>query len=360
MKIVAFTKYSYEGPSSRYRFYNYKKCLEKNGIELDIKPLFKKEYFLSKNRLKKSLIALKSYLKRIKDIFVIAKIKKYDLVLIEYELFPYFPPIFEKMLHNKNIKYIVDYDDAIFHKYDMHKSFILRSLLKNKIPKVIKNATKVICCNNYLKNFAFKYNKNIEILHTVVLLDKYIEKQKKFIKQENSSFIIGWIGSKSTSIYILDIIKDLNKILSKYKDIKLHLVGFDKSLLKESKQIKIIKWDEKSEVDEILKFDIGIMPLRNEPWSKGKCGFKIIQYMSCKKPVVASPVGINCEIVENGKNGYLASSNEWFNILERLYLERDQNIKMGNQGFKKVLHDFNYNKNCEKYTLIIKELLCAQ
>jgi len=356
MKVIAFTKYSYEGPSSRYRFYNYQKCFKKENINIEILPLFEKEYFKSNHKISKLFIVTKSYIKRFIQLI---KIKKTDLVLIEYELFPYFPAFFERLLKKRGIKYIVDYDDAIFHKYDLSINVLVRKMLSNKIPKVMKNASKVICCNNYLKDFALQYNKNIEILHTVVLLDKYIQKQKNFIKKNEGDFIIGWIGSKSTSIYIMDILTDLEKLLSKYSYIKLHLVGFNRALLKESKQIRIIEWSEESEIDEILRFDVGIMPLRNESWSKGKCGFKLIQYMSCKKPVVASPVGINSDIVENGKNGFLVEDN-WFEILEKMYLNKETIYKMGEKSFEKVLKDFNYNIHCDKYIKLIKEIICVE
>ena len=120
MKILSFSKYSYEGPSSRYRVYNYQQCFSKQNIDMKIKPLFDKTYFTAPNKLIKLFVVFFAYFKRL--IFICQVLifrKKYDLLLVEYELFPYFPVLFEYLLHKRGIKYIVDYDDAIFHKYDM-------------------------------------------------------------------------------------------------------------------------------------------------------------------------------------------------------------------------------------------------
>jgi hypothetical protein len=185
MKILALTKYSYEGPSSRYRFYNYRKCFQENGIDMTIKPFFSKSYFTTTNKIKKIFIVLFSYFSRF---FLLLNIllfkKKYKLILIEYELFPYFPAIFEYFLKKRAINYIVDYDDAIFHKYDMNQNKIIQTLLKNKIAKVIKNASYVIACNKYLEDYIKEYNQNIFRLPTVVLLEKYMEEIKKFKKKK--------------------------------------------------------------------------------------------------------------------------------------------------------------------------------
>jgi len=360
MNILVFTKYSYDGPSSRYRFYNYKDCFKKEGIELTINPLFTKKYFLAKGKMQKALIVLKAYIIRLFQLIKLLVFKDYGIVLIEYELFPYFPAILEYLLKKRGIKYFVDYDDAIFHKYDLSNNLAIKLFLKNKIFKVMQYATKVIVCNDYLKSYAIKYNKNLLQLTTVVLLDRYKLEMENFKKSSNK-FVIGWIGSRTTSVYILEILPAIEKIVLKYKDIEFNLIGFDKSLLSEDElskyHINIIDWYEDSEVKNILEFDVGIMPLHNDAWSKGKCGFKLVQYMSCKKPLIASPVGINCSIIEDGLNGFLVESvDEWFNAFEKLYLNRDLRDNMSKLNFLKVEEEFSYNKNCKKYIDAIKSI----
>ncbi len=360
MKILAFTKYSYEGPSSRYRFYNYQECFSKQNIEMIISPLFSKIYFNTSNKIIKALIVLLSYVKRfalVCQIFIFKK--KYDLVLIEYELFPYFPAWFECLLNKRGIKYIVDYDDAIFHKYDMSNNIFIKEFLTNKIAKVMEYADHVIVCNAYLEAYAKKYNEHTFRLPTVVLLDKYKNEMGTFQKKEKD-FVIGWVGSRTTSMYILEILPAIKKFIEKYENIRFDLVGFDRTLLSDEDVIKyhlnIIDWTEEKEIENILNFDVGIMPLHDDPWSKGKCGFKLVQYMSCKKPVIASPVGMNCTLVQNDQNGFLADTiDEWFSAFEILYLDENLREKMAENNFLKIEIEYNNEKNCKKYVKLLQE-----
>ena len=362
MNILALTKYSYEGPSSRYRFYNYQECFKKQGIDMTIVPLFSRSYFTTTSKIDKIFVVLRAYLARF---FLLVRLllfkNSYDLILIEYELFPYFPAFFEYLLHKRGIKYIVDYDDAIFHKYDMNSNKIIHSLLKNKIAKVITLAKHVIVCNAYLETYARKYNPNIMRLPTVVLLERYMQQMRNFQKDEDAPFVIGWIGSRTTSVYILEILPAIQKFVDTYQHVRFDLVGFDKQLLSEDEvrrhHIRIIPWAEEQEIENILTFDVGIMPLRDDPWSRGKCGFKLVQYMSCKKPVVASPVGVNVDIVEEGVNGFLVKTlDEWYEAFEKLYLDKSLREKMAAENFAKIERLYSHEKNCQEYSDAIKIL----
>ena len=171
LAILAFTKYPYEGASSRYRFYNYQTYFSEQSIEMTIEPFFPKLYFKMPSKTQKLFIVLYAYLKRfilLLDLLIYKN--KYEVVLIEYELFPYFPAWFECLLHKRGIRYIVDYDDAIFHKYDMSSNRLIKYVLKNKIAKVMGYADSVIVCNTYLETYAKKYNAHTLRLPTVVLL----------------------------------------------------------------------------------------------------------------------------------------------------------------------------------------------
>lgn len=360
MRIVAFTKYPYEGPSSRYRFYNYRDCFMKAGIDMKIAPFFSSAYFSKKSKMTKTVGVAVSYFRRLMQLLaLVAAPRRYSLVLVEYELFPYLPAFFEWLLHKRGIVYIADYDDAVFHRYDRHRSGVVRRLLGGKIARVMEMAGTVIVCNAYLERYARQHNAKTLRLPTVVLLDRYRQAMKEYRAPEKKPFTIGWIGSKSTSVYLLDILPAVEAFASRY-DAVFNFVGFDDSVLPEGVKsrcrINAIPWSEETEIKEILNFDIGIMPLRSDPWSQGKCGFKLVQYMSCKKPVIASPVGINTSLVEDGVNGYLAETpEEWLKAFEALYRDENLRKKMSDANDAKMLDEYNHAKNCKMYIRLIHE-----
>jgi glycosyltransferase involved in cell wall biosynthesis len=359
MKVLFLTKYEYLGASSRYRTLQYLPFLKKIGIEFKVSPLFSDDYIKYKYKYGKSnkFIVLKNILNRIKTILF--DIYKYDLVVIEKELIPYFPPIFEYYLKLIRKPYIVDYDDAIWHNYDKNKNVIIRFLLKNKIKTVMRLSKTVIAGSEYIVNYAKKSGaKKIVKIPTVIDLNKYICEGNENTKLKNNKFIIGWIGSPSTSKYILNINKILSEFTSKYNTI-VHLIGFDKRLEnKLSFSYRIIDWSEDTEIKEICKFDVGIMPLIDGYFERGKCGFKLIQYMGCKKPVIASPIGENNIIVEHGKNGFLASnSKDWFEYLKILLNHPQKRKILGKNGFLKVKEKYSLKKAKEKYISLIIETI---
>lgn len=353
MKILFLTKHEYMGASSRYRTLQYLPYVKEKNIDFDVKPLFSDEYLRYKYKYGKEnkIITLKRILSRIKTILFDAI--KYDILVIEKELIPYTPPLLEYYLNLRKIPYIVDYDDAVWHNYDMHKNKLVRFLFTNKIKYVMKNAQCVIAGSEYIVNYAKQANaSNIVKIPTVIDLEKYIcnEVEKK------NTFIIGWIGSPSSSKYILEINTLLKKFTDNYNAV-VHLVGFDKKLAEQLLfNHKIIDWSEESEVKEINYFDVGIMPLPNTPFERGKCGFKLIQYMGCKKPVIASPVGENKIIVENNINGFLVNNEkEWLIALEKLYNSNELCKSMGENAYMKIKNFYSLDIAKKQYVNTIKE-----
>jgi len=251
---------------------------------------------------------------------------------IEKELFPWLPSWCEMFIACLGIPYIVDYDDAIFHNYDTHSNILVRKLLGNKIDAVMRNAAAVIAGNEYLMAHAKKAGaRRVEYLPTVIDLERYSVKDNT----ENSIFTIGWIGSPATVKY-LEMIRSVLSEWDKKNNARLVIIGAD-SFKSDNMRVEHHPWSQDSEVLEIQKLDAGIMPLPDNLWEKGKCGYKLIQYMACGKPVIASPVGVNSEIVEHGVNGFLAShEKEWLDTLNFLYANPEKRYEMGKSGRNKV------------------------
>lgn len=326
LNVLFLTKYDQSGASSRYRTYQYLPFL--NCINCTVSPLLRKQY-LEKSYANEHVFnaseIVKSFFRRLNSLFYASN---YDLLIIEYEIFPYFPPVFEKWLTWKNIPYIVDYDDALFHQYDHHKNFLVRYMLKNKISKVMKFSSQVIVGNSYLANYAKKSGaQKIITIPTVVNLKNYALSQSYCKKKK---FTIVWIGSPSTSPYLLEVLPALQALKQRH-DYCLRLIGAGKIDLPEI-DVEWLSWQQDKEVEYLSQCHVGIMPLPDTPWTRGKCGFKLIQYMACRLPVVASPVGINQRIVK-GNNGYLASEpEEWLVAFEQLIKNPIKGVLKGEQG----------------------------
>jgi len=236
----------------------------------------------------------------------------------------------------------------------LNKNYFIRKLLENKIPDVFKNAKAIICGSHYLFNFATKYNNNVHLLPTVIQNKKYNCTEEKI---DNSKFIIGWIGSKSTSKYVVEILPALINFLNSKDNVYLHLIGFYKKLQYKMNHPKIqfIEWDESTEIKELCKFSVGIMPLPDTPWTRGKCGFKLIQYMALGLPVICSPVGENKKIVVNRVNGLFAISNDnWVQAFETLYVDSKLRKSMGEKNKAYVSMNYSLASTSKKYLEIIK------
>jgi glycosyltransferase involved in cell wall biosynthesis len=349
MKVIVYTRYSRNGASSRLRFYNYRDIMLDYNIVLEMSPLFDDFYLknLYEGKKKNYFRVFVSYFRRIVSLF---SVKEYDLILIEKELFPNLPGIFESLLYWLDKPFIVDYDDAIYHHYDNNKNFFLR-LLSKKIDKVMAKSILVICGNNYIEEHAKKSSaRKTLLLPTVIDLKRY-----KIIKSTpNKKLIIGWIGTPST-VHCLEIIRNtLEKLCINY-DFKLHVIGgnFESNLF----DVKSIKWTEEKECTLINSFDIGIMPLHDRPFENGKCGYKLIQYMASVKPVIASPVGVNVKIINQSNGGYLAASDEeWEKAFIDLLSSSSLREKLGVNGRTHAEEFYSLQKKSSLFVKSITDL----
>jgi glycosyltransferase involved in cell wall biosynthesis len=348
--VLFLTKYGQKGASSRYRSLQYFPYLENAGINCTHAPLLSDEYLeaLYETESRPLLKSAQGYLGRLRDLL---QIRAYDVIVIEKELLPYAPAMFERLLSHFKTPYIVDYDDAVFHNYDLSDNPIVRRLLSSKIDIVMREADAVIAGNEYLASRARDAGAScVEIIPTVIDVNRY-----EYVPPGNEEpFRIGWIGSPTTTKYLNKIMSALQKI-SENREIKLVLVGSGPVEIP-GVPIEIREWSEKTEIEYIASFDVGIMPLENSPWERGKCGLKLIQYMGCGKPVVASPVGINTEIITNNHNGLLAkSNNEWAESLLRLNDNQKLAKEMGREGRKLVINQYSLQSTKDQWINLLTQ-----
>ena len=330
------SRYGRLGASSRMRFYQYLPWLEAAGIEITPAPLFSDAYVQGLQRNTKSpLEALRAYAGRVQALLAS---RKFDLLWIEKETLPWLPAWIEKMLLPRAVPYVLDYDDAVFHYYDEHSNPAVRALLAGKHPALMQGAALVVAGNAYLAEFARQAGApNVEIVPTVIDLARYpVETCQR--AASNAPPCVGWIGQRATASFLAPY-ASLFQRLSAAGRARFAAIGIDAQAL--GLPMASIAWTEQTEVASIASFDIGVMPLLDGAFERGKCGYKLIQYMACGLPVVASPVGVNRQIVQHGVNGFLAETPaQWEQALQTLLADAGLRQRMGQAGRAKVEREY--------------------
>lgn len=351
MKILYLTKYTSKAGSSRMRSFQYFPYFKEQGFKIVAKPFFSEKYINDFYAGKKNIPEiLKAYIRRF---FVMFSVFSYDKIVVEKEIFPYLPAFTERILNVFGIKYISDYDDAIFHNYDQSTNPYFKFFLKKKIDKVMKYSSLVIAGNSYLAERAKKAGaKNIEIIPTVIDLERY--SVKKVSRSEKDKFIVGWVGTKTTfEKHLLPCKNWIIKLQDQEPNIEFHIVGIseDQNL---GQNVKWIPWKAETENEEINKFDIGIMPLKDSLWEKGKCAYKLIQYAACGIPGIASDVGMNSEVTVENKTGFLVNSNEEW-IEKILFLSTHPEIRknMGTEARHLVEEKYSIQVTAKKWIQLL-------
>lgn len=302
-------------------------------MEVDVSPLFDAAYLADIYRGDRNHREIaNAYLKRL------VRMRRGDwpdVIWLEKEALPWLPWALERMALPGGIPFVSDYDDAVFHRYDKHRHALVKGLLGRKIDKVMAHSAVVTAGNSYLAERARSAGaRHVEIVPTVVDTDAY---QAKPPLARTGKRKIGWIGTPETwvnfGVPLLDLVRDV----ARKRGGVFRAVGAGRHEGGSTAEVEFLDWSEEEEVSLIQGMDIGIMPLPDTPWARGKCGYKLIQYMACGLPVVASPVGVNREIVEPGVNGFLADTDEeWRQALDMLLRDEDLCRRMGAEGRKKV------------------------
>lgn len=338
-KIVVLAPYPKgTAPSQRFRFEQYWTELEQeHDLEfhafIDDK-LWKTLYQPGKHLLKVWLM-LGAFFRRFR---LLSTIRKADFVFIHREASQVGPPIFEwiiaKVLRKK---YIYDFDDALWKpNYSEVNSTFQRLKAYWKIKYIIRWAETVTAGNEYLMAYARQYNSNVVYLPTTIDTNYH----KTEAKKNSNQIRIGWTGTHTTMQY-LPLIEQINPLLHQQDRIIWTIISNQKPDLNLA-NLEFIQWKKETEIEDLSTFDIGIMPLEDNEWSKGKCGFKALQYMALGIPTVLSPVGTNLEIVTDGKNGLFATSAEqWAEKINHLIDDTDFRESLAQNGLKRIQEQYS-------------------
>jgi len=328
-------------PSQRFRVENFLFLLDDAGIGYQIAPFMDEQtwriLFKPGHVVQKVLGTVKGFLRRAAT--VLFQARKYDYVFVHREAAPLGPPVFEWFLAKVlRKKVIYDFDDAIWISNAAAGKAAVLLKAAWKVGTLMKYTYKVSGGNDYLCDFArSKGAQRVVRIPTVVDTEHRYNVTKP---QEKSHPAIGWTGSHSTLKYLNELMPVLQRLQEKHRFT--FIVIADKQPELPLADWQFLHWNSQTEIEDLLKIDIGVMPLLHDPWSEGKCGFKIIQYLSLGIPAVASPVGVNGKIVDDGQNGFLcATAGDWETALERLLTDAALRKKMGAEGQEKMVQQYS-------------------
>lgn len=344
-------------PGQRFRIEQYLPFLREKGYEIKYSYIVSEKddkIFYSKGKyVYKLWIILKSFFKRFRDVFLAFK---YDIIFIYREANFLGTTFFEKLFKLSGAKIIFDFDDAIWINDVSDGNQNLKWLKRpSKTADIIQLSDLVFAGNNYLAEYARNYNQNIKVVPTTIDTSYHNGIIKDY---EKESICIGWTGSLTTIKHFETAIPFLKEIKKAFGEKVYFKIIVDIDYEVPELELKSTKWKIENEISDLAEIDIGIMPLPNDEWSKGKCGFKGLQYMSLGIPTIMSPVGVNTEIITDGKNGFLAETpDEWIEKLSQLILSSELRKELGTSGKQTIQDRYSVKSQKDIYVSYFDSLL---
>ncbi len=251
-----------------------------------------------------------------------------DVVVVHRKLFDFLEFAF---LRRNCRRLVFDFDDAILYRDSFRGASTSRRLAR-RFANAVKEADAVVAGNPYLKDLAIEAGARgeVRIIPSAVDVSRFPDAGPR----AGEGVVLGWIGTASTLPYLTDLLPLLDDLAASDPGYTLRVICSEFPA-PETMSLDPQAWSEAREPELLTGIDIGLMPLRDDRWSRGKCGYKILQYFAARKPVVASAVGVNVDLVRPGETGFLARSDDgWLEGISRLASDRDAARRMGAEGFR--------------------------
>jgi len=342
-------------PGQRFRIEQHIPYLEQQGFEFTFSNIISEKddqiFYKKGNFLRKFVIFRKSIKTRNEDL---KRIRDFDAVFIYREALMHGSVKIEKKIVKSGVPFILDFDDSIWLMDVSSGNKALRWMKRPlKTAEIINMSTVTVTGNKYLHSYAAQYGKDVRIIPTTINTDSFQPTKKT---TADNKICIGWTGSSTTLKHFQLALPVLKKIQKKYTDtISIKLIA-DVPHKCDELNYEFVKWNPDTEAADVNSMDIGIMPLPDDDWSKGKCGFKGLQYMSFEIPTIMSPVGVNTEIIEDGVNGFFATDeNEWIEKLSLLIESNELRKKLGKAGRQTVVEKYSTEANKQKWLQVFKD-----
>ena len=339
IRVLALSPIPEEGAGCRFRIAQFIPYLTSVGIEVTLNSLFNAEFFdlvyKPGHYLRKTVTFAGLSVKRLD---ALRDVSRYDAILLYREIFPIGPAVIERLLGSGGRPPIVfDFDDAIFLPSVSDANRLISALKQpGKVATIIRQSAHVVVGNEYLASYARRFSDAVTVIPTCVDTTKFVPSPPRDGAKASGDPVIGWIGSPTTAFYVQRLTEVFQRVRARHPFV-LRISGSGAPIQVPGVVTENAPWSLGDEVRLFNTCDVGVYPLADDEWSKGKCGFKAIEFMACGVPVVASAVGVNREIIQDGVNGFLASTDdEWVDKIGRLLVDRDLGRRLGAAGRRTV------------------------
>lgn len=359
MHVLFLTKYPPRGPSSRYRVYQYVSHLEGEGFTCTVRSLHTDAYLESRYRGQGTspLYYAGRMLGRLRSV---TAVDRHSIVFIQKELLPFAPPLPEYLLYRSGARLVCDVDDAIHLRYTESRNPVVRLALSGKIPAVFRRSAAILAGNDFLRDYAARFNKETVLFPTVIDTSRYPPRRMEGGGSMSGDVpVIGWIGSPGTVSYLAERGALLSRLASS-TPFTLRVIGAPGFTIP-GLDVEAVPWREEREAAEIGRCDIGIMPLPDTAWAKGKCGLKCLQYMAAGLPVVSSPWGSARSIITPGVHGFLARTEaDWIKHMTTLLRDASLRERFGRAGRRRVEEAFSLDRWAPRMAEILRRVAAGK
>ena len=349
IRILVVSPIPEEGAGCRFRIAHYIPYLEANGFDVTLISLFSTDFFrlvyrpghLASKAMTFAGLALK-------HLWALRRARRYDVIFIYRELFPVGPAWVEWLLARLGPPIVFDFDDAIFLPSVSEANRLIAALkMPSKVATIVRSSAHTVVGNDYLAAYARQFSDAVTTIPTCVDTTKFTPDPGSRIPGPVLP-VLGWIGSPTTASYIRGLGPVLQRVAAQHPFL-LSVSGTGEPVAIPGVRVENPSWALDGEIDLFRNCDIGVYPLVDDAWAKGKCGFKAIEFMACGVPVVASAVGVNREIIEDGVNGFLATTdNEWVEKLGRLIAEPELRARLAAAGRRTIEERYSLHVNAPK------------
>ena len=353
VRMLVLSPFPEEAAGTRFRITHYIPYLESQGFEVRVDSFFTPAFF-------RLLYRKRGYVQKVisfaglalRRLSAMPAARGYDLIFIYREAFPIGPPIVERYLSRGRAAIVLDFDDAIYLRNSSEANRFVESLkFVQKVGTIVSLADRVIVGNTFLAAYARAHNSAVTTIPTCVDTTRFVPRS---VQGGSNPPVVGWIGSPTTTPYIAAL-GDVLRETGKRRTFVLRVSGSSEQFALPGVDVRHEPWTLDREVELFNTCDIGVYPLTDDEWSRGKCGFKAIQFMACGVPVVAAAVGVNRDIIEDGVNGFLASSPaEWVEKLERLLADPALRARLGSAGRKTIEERYSLSVHAPQVAAVLR------